>query len=540
VISLGIVQLALAEAEPEADPQFYPLPSAGIANRPPKNPCQPSPCGPGTTCTVNSIGNAICNCQPGLIPKPDTITGCGPECTRDPDCSSGFVCLNQRCVDEPDPCNPSPCGPGTSCTSQKVGGRFQNPICRCNPGLIPKPDTITGCGPECVIDPDCKSGYVCEGQRCVEKPDPCNPSPCGPGARCMTNNLGNAICRCEPGLIPKPDTITGCGPECVIDPDCQGGYVCENQKCIPRPDPCDPSPCGPGAICTVGPNGNPICRCEPGLIPNPDTITGCKPECVVDPDCASRDYICENQKCVLKPDPCDPSPCGPGTMCMANKLGNPICRCLKGLVPKPDTITGCGPECTIDPDCKTGYICKNQKCVERPDPCNPNPCGPNAICEPVGLTGQFTCKCPSGFIGNPKVSCTKAECQRDEDCAETKACSDYNCIDPCRTVGCQKDFFCKVIKHIPTCGKKYVPEPQEPRDTFVIGESYNRGKPTGQTQGRKASSNVFVIGSRHGGASGRPSSTSSRKHTSGAPRSTVIGASGRYKRDIPFIFANLF
>ena len=61
----------------------------------------------------------------------------------------------------------------------------------------------------------------------------------------------------------------------------------------------------------------------------------------------------------------------------------------------------------IDPDCKTGYICKNQKCVERPDPCNPNPCGPNAICEPVGLTGQFTCKCPSGFIGNPKVSCTK-------------------------------------------------------------------------------------------------------------------------------------
>ena len=102
--------------------------------------------------------------------------------------------------------------------------------------------------------------------------------------------------RCEPGLIPKPDTITGCGPECVIDPDCPGDYVCESQKCIPRPDPCDPSPCGPGAICTVGPSGNPICRCEPGLIPNPDTITGCKPECVRDPDCPGRDYICENQK----------------------------------------------------------------------------------------------------------------------------------------------------------------------------------------------------------------------------------------------------
>ena len=68
------------------------------------------------------------------------------------------------------------------------------------------------------------------------------------------------ISRCEPGLVPKPDTITGCGPECVIDPDCPGDYVCEQQKCSPRPDPCDPSPCGPGAICTVGPSGNPICR----------------------------------------------------------------------------------------------------------------------------------------------------------------------------------------------------------------------------------------------------------------------------------------
>ena len=32
---------------------------------------------------------------------------------------------------------------------------------------------------------------------------------------------------------------------------------------------------------------------------------------------------------------------------MANKFGNPICRCLGKLVPKPDTITGCGPECTV-------------------------------------------------------------------------------------------------------------------------------------------------------------------------------------------------
>ena len=66
--------------------------------------------------------------------------------------------------------------------------------------------------------------------------------------------------RCQPGLIPKPDTITGCGPECVRDPDCQYGFVCENQKCIEKPDPCDPSPCGPGANCMINSIGNPVCR----------------------------------------------------------------------------------------------------------------------------------------------------------------------------------------------------------------------------------------------------------------------------------------
>ena len=110
---------------------------------------------------ISSIGNAICTCEPGLIPKPDTITGCGPECVRDPDCpgypgnvcqvgchwlilchlsslwvtlchlSSHWVTLchlsshwlfclqSQRCVPRPDPCQPSPCGPNTECMENR-------------------------------------------------------------------------------------------------------------------------------------------------------------------------------------------------------------------------------------------------------------------------------------------------------------------------------------------------------------------------------------------------------------------------------------
>jgi len=499
-------------------------PPARTTPRPaPSNPCSPSPCGPGTTCSPSPNGNPICRCQAGLIPKPDTITGCGPECVRDPDCASGFVCDNQRCIEEPDPCDPSPCGPYTTCMVNNLG----NPICRCEPGLVPKPDTITGCGPECVRDPDCSSGFVCDNQRCIEKPDPCDPTPCGPYTTCTVSNAGNPICRCEPGLVPKPDTITGCGPECVRDPDCNSGYVCDNQRCVEKPDPCDPSPCGPRTTCTVNSYGNPICRCEPGLVPKPDTITGCGPECVRDPDCQSG-YICEEQRCIEKPDPCDPSPCGPGTMCMANKFGNPICRCLGKLVPKPDTITGCGPECTRDPDCESGYVCDDQVCVEAPDPCDPNPCGPGAECTPNGA-GGFTCSCPPGSFGNARVKCTQGECEVDDDCSNVEACEEYYCVDPCQGDTCRKTDFCRVVNHSPICGfNKVELEPVE-RDLFVIGQSYENQGPSGRNR-----DNVVVGGARSGGSSSSSSSSgnnyaigSRASSRQGSPRQlTVIGRAG--------------
>ena len=58
------------------------------------------------------------------------------------------------------------------------------------------PDSIQGCV-ECLTDANCKHGNICEVQwhKCMPKPDPCNPSPCGPGARCMMDRTGNAICR---------------------------------------------------------------------------------------------------------------------------------------------------------------------------------------------------------------------------------------------------------------------------------------------------------------------------------------------------------
>ena len=55
----------------------------------------------------------------------------------------------------------------------------------------------------------------------------------------------------------------------------------------------------------------------------------------------------------------------------------------------------------------------------------------------------------------------QGECQRDEECADTEACEDYYCVNVCKTETCQKDLFCKAIRHVPVCGRKYVPVPQE-------------------------------------------------------------------------------
>jgi len=554
---------------------------------PPQDPCFPNPCGPGALCHPNPQGNAICTCQPGLIPKPDTITGCGPECVRDPDCQRGLVCRDQRCVEKPDPCLPSPCGPGAVCSVTGSG----NAICRCEPGLIPNPDTISGCKPECVRDPDCQRGYICQDQRCVVKPDPCDPSPCGPGARCSVTGSGNAICRCEPGLIPNPDTISGCKPECVRDPDCQSGYICQNQKCVEKPDPCDPSPCGPGAVCTINFGGNPICRCEPGLIPKPDTITGCGPECVRDPDCQSG-YICQSQRCVVKPDPCDPSPCGPNTecsvtpngnyqcvprpdpcdptpcnrntQCNVNRQCNPVCTCNDGFEPAPDTITGCsrivvrtpppdpcdpspcGPNTRCDvnfggnPVCKclSGYVPNPDTisgCKEKPDPCNPSPCGTNAECIPNG--DNANCKCPPGHQGDPFVFCKKGECEYDHDCSSQLACFDFKCRDPC--IGtCGQLAECQVRDHRPICScpQGYTGDPLTAcKRRTVVGAKQSRPKSEPRS--------VIVIGQQYSadGSSREVQQTiarggGGRSFNRGNSRSVaVIGASAKKRRFLRLI-----
>lgn len=99
-------------------------------------------------------------------------------------------------------------------------------------------------------------------------------------------------------------------------------------------------------------------------------------------------------------DPCSPYPCGPNTDCSVSPLGVAICRCKSGFFPKPDTITGCGPQCTHDDECGRTQNCAAGKCVNI---CEPGVCGTNALCEPKNR--RAICRCPSGYSGDPFIRC---------------------------------------------------------------------------------------------------------------------------------------
>lgn len=90
--------------------------------------------------------------------------------------------------------------------------------------------------------------------------------------------------------------------------------------------PCDPSPCGPNAICTEK-NSAGACTCVPGYFGDP--YMGCRPECVTNNDC-HLDQACSNNKCV---NPCEGA-CGINAVCNVAHH-TPVCLCNDGYIGNP-------------------------------------------------------------------------------------------------------------------------------------------------------------------------------------------------------------
>lgn len=156
---------------------------------------------------------------------------------------------------------------------------------------------------------------ACIREKCK---NPCLGS-CGIGANCNVINhipicncpadfTGNSFISCHP----KPRKLS---QNCIEK--CNTNIYNLAPVPIEKDDPCNPSPCGPNAICKDG-----ICSCTPEY--RGDPFIGCRPECVLSNDCP-KDRACIRNKCI---DPC-PGTCGQNAECLVvNHI--PMCSCITG------------------------------------------------------------------------------------------------------------------------------------------------------------------------------------------------------------------
>lgn len=160
--------------------------------------------------------------------------------------------------------------------------------------------------------------------------------------------------------------------------ECAQNQACINYKCS---NPCSQT-CGVDALCEVF-NHNPICSCPLGY--DGDPFTSCT-KIERSPD-----------KPIESENPCDPSPCGPNSICQI-KQGRPVCSCVANFIGHPPY---CRPACVLHSECPQDKACIKEKCV---DPCI-NTCAENAECHVVSHSAY--CSCKKGYQGDAFVGCSK-------------------------------------------------------------------------------------------------------------------------------------
>lgn len=80
--------------------------------------------------------------------------------------------------------------------------------------------------------------------------------------------------------------VQGQCQECAADTHCKPGFVCDANKCVPKPECTDKTPCGPGKRCKGG-------RCQ---VDKPQREPG---TCAADADCPSGEE-CKEGRCASR------------------------------------------------------------------------------------------------------------------------------------------------------------------------------------------------------------------------------------------------
>lgn len=366
-----------------------------------------------------------------------------PECNNDSECTSPFVCINQRCE--------NPCLESNICAIDQICSvldtrPLRTLICKCPTDMIINNDgkckPLLQDQPECIKNDDCADTDQCIYGSCV---DACNNQRCGINAQCSAK-YHSAQCTCPANYIGNPHVecsiVVTSRSECETNSDCADDQSCNNHLCV---NPCTNSQnCGRGAFCNavkhravckcpIGFNGNPEIQCIP---PAADTKS-----CRSNSDCTQAE-ACVNQLCV---NPCN---CDDNADCFVSNH-YPVCTCKTGYA-RNDNLVCQKLECETNTDCTQDKQCYNNKCV---NPCAlDNPCAINAEC--FGYNHLSNCRCFPGLEGNGYQKCQYVECHSDQECQSTQVCNLNSCVNPCEIKelnGCAQNAICSVRNHVTSC-----------------------------------------------------------------------------------------
>lgn len=389
----------------------------------------------------------------------------------DEECNLSEKCVQGRCFN---PCDQnSPCGLNADCSS------FNHIVhCGCPPSFTGNPEV------ECVRSkyinfrnslqylikmkfmtdfyfPDlvpvscersseCSEGNSCRNSMCL--PTCQNDNECALNEKCLR---GNCICKSSIFNIiytnlkenvtiffflvtcrVDNDCFLGhiclqsaCQFGCHSDDDCSASESCRNNKCL---NPCEHSPCGPNALCSVS-NQRSTCSCPDGMVPNPTANIGCNRAPALS---CHENRGCDNGWSCIEGQ-CRPI-CSSDVNCLVNERCDkisgtckPICRknsdCALEEVCQ-DLVCRIG--CQSNSGCLSNKMCINSQCT---DICStPTACGTNALCSVENHVK--TCSCPLKLVGDPSVACKQesVSCNNNRDCPKGLTCYGAKCQTSCR------------------------------------------------------------------------------------------------------------
>ena len=300
----------------------------------------------------NSAGESAYPSEGEAIFEVRALTGA---CVADSECLEGEVCHRAEgyCFTPPSPCTADPhCPRDQFCNRQTGACRFYDSACEgdaecaagylCDEGVCRQP-----CGGACAL------GYVCDGFSCVAPP-------CDSAADC-------------PAQLP----------------------LCEEGRCAPLPNECDP-PCAGGDVCVAR-------ECVSGPC-------GSEPSCEVG-------LVCLNERCA----PCTADgQCGAGRYCELGAWGERggEGRCVEGARGRLCAPCGLGgldaSVCGADLVCSASFTGCRQPCVDSSD------------CSQGSLYGGSYCDL--GVCVGDYALCSAYDCMRDEECAGGSVCELGYCV----------------------------------------------------------------------------------------------------------------